>query len=79
MEQAQFSKTNCDGAMFTRADLTYVDFSHAILDNALMDFTELNRANLHEILEVNSIWEGANKASALPTDEKKAQAENFKP
>ena len=77
MEQAQFTKTNCAGSLFTKADLTYVDFSHANLDNALIDKAELYRANLHEIRQENAIWEGSNKSAALPTDEKKAQAEKF--
>jgi len=79
LQQAQFVNANCEGAIFTKSDMTYADFSHARLDNSLIDGVELYRTNLHEIIGENIIWDGSNKGSALPTDQKKSQAENFKP
>ena len=41
--------------------------------------TELYRANLHEVSDGAAMWQGSSKATALGTDEKRANAEQWKP
>jgi uncharacterized protein YjbI with pentapeptide repeats len=70
---------NCERTIFTGSDLTYADLSHANLTDADMSNTSLFRANLHEILDNNTIWDGSSKKLALGMDAKRLKAEQWKP
>jgi len=75
LEQSQFTDSQCKESVFEKADLTYVDFSHADLTGSVILDSELYRANLHQIIEVKTLWTGSNRAAALETDEERSEAE----
>ena len=79
MEQAQLTKAKCSESIFSRANLTYVDFSQVQLEGSVIENAEMYRANLHLVMDEGVIWTGSNKSAALPTDEEKARAQLFKP
>ena len=79
LTQAQMADVICERTVLSGSDLTYADLSHANLRDADLSNTGLFRANLHEIIDQNTIWSGSNKKLALGMDEKRLKAEQWQP
>ena len=62
-------------ATFDGADLTYADFSHAILDRATLRGVILHRTNFHAISDQDALI--PSRAGALATDPDRRTAETW--
>src|SRR5690606_40211712 len=55
-------------ALLSGCRLRHVDLSHADLEMADLSKADLTRANLHNVRDDKTIWLGADKSGAKPTD-----------
>lgn len=63
-----FTKAELSGSTFIGCELEYADFSHADLRFANLERAMLFRANLHGIIEEQTLWNGAYLAEVKETD-----------
>ncbi|HUA65094.1 MAG TPA: pentapeptide repeat-containing protein, partial [Alphaproteobacteria bacterium] len=74
-----FNQAEGTGAIFVAAELSYTDFSHAVMTRA--DFSEANlrQANLHRLDDRDANWTNTNKKLVKETDRHLAIAEDWTP
>jgi len=73
--QAIATRLTASEARFNGADLTYADFSHAILDRADLEGVRLDRTNFHAISDIDAHI--PSRAGALATDPDRTIAETW--
>ena len=77
MHKAQLAGASAELTNFTGAALGFADLSHAVIKRANFTDAHLFMANLHEIDEENTIWNGSSKPLARGTDQKRRRAEQW--
>jgi uncharacterized protein YjbI with pentapeptide repeats len=73
--QATATGLTAPEARFTGADLTYADFSHAILDRADLAGVTFNRTNFHEVSDIDAHI--PSRSGALATDPDRTKSETW--
>jgi uncharacterized protein YjbI with pentapeptide repeats len=77
MEMAQLADAKITLCSFSGADLSYADLSHAVINESDFSNSNVNMAKMHEVLEADNIWTGANKSMAQGTSEERKKAEQW--
>lgn len=79
MSKGQFVEADLSMASLKHCDLRFADFSHAILTNADISYSDLRFANLHEARYAGLCTTGTNQNSIRVTDPARKKAELFNP
>jgi uncharacterized protein involved in type VI secretion and phage assembly len=76
---ARFVRAQAEQTSFAGADLSYADFSHCLLNQAIMTDAITTKTNLHGVADTGVAWTRRQLATALRTDQDLYEAETWRP
>ncbi|MEZ4311752.1 MAG: pentapeptide repeat-containing protein [Polyangiaceae bacterium] len=79
LRETVLHRTRAGGASFNGAKLSHADLSHADLSKAELANADCQSANLHAVLDRNTVWTGANLLFVRRTDPERLAAETWLP